>query len=128
MGTLYQVDGTTGQTRLIIQNGTTDPVSGTVGELHYRTDQDQLQVFDGVRFNAVLGGSLRNYDEKVNEVPNDVITAFTVDFPYVPTTTKVYLNGVSQERTVDYTESTPSSGQITFTSAPQTGEIGRAHV
>jgi hypothetical protein len=123
MGSLYQVDGATGQARIIIQNGVTNPVSGTLGELHYRSDEDQLQIYDGTLFKAVLGGSYRVYREKVNETPNGAITAFTVDNPYVNTTTEVYLNGVLQEITTDYTETNPATGTITFTVAPLTGAI-----
>lgn len=45
-------------------------------------------------------------------------TIFTVPYPYIPGSTEVYLNGLAQRATVDYTESDPSAGEITMTSAP----------
>lgn len=65
-----------------------------------------------------LGGGVHVTPQAVNETPNGSITAFTVSEAYTPGTTMVFLDGLLQERGVDYTESSPEDGEITFTSAP----------
>jgi len=110
---------------LVVHKGTSFPsLSGSdEGFLFYRTDLDQLNVYDGSAFKQVGGGGgVRVYCEKVNETPNGVIILFTVDNAYVPNTTMVTRNGVLLERNVDYTEQ-PSSKQITFIDAPATDSI-----
>lgn len=52
---------------------------------------------------------------------NGSATVFTIPFAYISGTTTVYKNGLVQRRNADYTESGPSSGQITFTVAPANG-------
>lgn len=53
--------------------------------------------------------------------PNGSTTVFSIPFPYISGTTQLYHNGLIQRLGTDYTESNPSIGQITLTSAPLTG-------
>lgn len=53
--------------------------------------------------------------------PDGVETVFTLNpssFAYIAGTTEVYVNGLLARPGVDYTESDPLSGEITFTTAP----------
>lgn len=53
--------------------------------------------------------------------PDGATTVFTLNpstFAYIGGTTEVYKNGLLQRRGVEYTESSPVDGEITFTSAP----------
>lgn len=50
--------------------------------------------------------------------PNGVTTSFFIPFVYIGGTTVVSINGLTQRLGVDYTESDPAAGQITFTTAP----------
>jgi hypothetical protein len=53
--------------------------------------------------------------------PDGVETVFTLNpssFAYIAGTTEVYVNGLLVRPGVDYTESDPLSGEITFTTAP----------
>jgi hypothetical protein len=43
--------------------------------------------------------------------------------PYVGGTAQVYLNGIAQQLGVVWTESNPSTGEITFVTAPLTGDV-----
>lgn len=45
-------------------------------------------------------------------------TVFAIPFGYIDGSTQVYLNGLLQREGIDYTESDPAAGEITFTSAP----------
>ena len=47
-----------------------------------------------------------------------VTTVFTIPFGYIASTTQVYLNGLLQRLTTDYTESDNVAGEITLVSAP----------
>lgn len=49
-----------------------------------------------------------------------VETVFAIQFGYVAGSTQVYLNGLLQRPTTDYTESDPVAGEITMTTAPET--------
>ncbi len=49
--------------------------------------------------------------------PDGVNTVFLMAFPYTSGTTQVYINGLIQNTSV-YTESDPSTGEITFYTAP----------
>lgn len=66
----------------------------------------------------------------VNENPTGTIngsnTSFTTQLgKYVANTLEVFINGVGQIRGTDYTETTPSSGTFTMTTAPATGQVMR---
>jgi hypothetical protein len=66
----------------------------------------------------------------VQETPsgtvNGTTTLFTVQLgKYVANTLEVYINGVQQTRTTDYTETSPGSGTFTMTTAPLTGQALR---
>lgn len=62
-----------------------------------------------------------------NEVPSGTIngsnTAFTTVKSYVAGTLEVYINGVKQQRTTHYTETTPASGTFSMSDAPITGDL-----
>lgn len=61
-----------------------------------------------------------------SEIPtgtiNGTTTVFTTARAYIAGSLEVYVDGVHQRRTTDYTETTPSSGTFTFVSAPLTGQ------
>jgi len=57
------------------------------------------------------------------EVPNGAIVIFTTTDPYVAGTLKVYRDQLSLQPTVDFVETTPSTGKFTLTVAPLTGEV-----
>ena len=48
-------------------------------------------------------------------------TVFQGSSDYTPDTTRVWLDGVKQQRGTDYTESDPQAGKITFGTAPGVG-------
>lgn len=53
------------------------------------------------------------------EDPDGSRTAFTLPQPYIGGTTQVYVNGLLQQVGVSYTESSPTTGQITLLWAPE---------
>lgn len=55
-----------------------------------------------------------------DEAPDGVRTVFSLpgDTGYIGSTSEVFKTGLLMQRGVDYSESDPSAGQITFTSAP----------
>lgn len=64
----------------------------------------------------------------VQETPtgtvNGTTTLFTVlQGKYVANTLEVFVNGIQQIKTTDYTETSPGSGTFTFVTAPTTGEV-----
>lgn len=71
------------------------------------------------------GSSSFVYGEQVNETPTGSLAVFTVDNAYIAGSTQVYVDGQLQQRGAgnDYTESTPSTGEITFTYNPASGSI-----
>jgi hypothetical protein len=52
--------------------------------------------------------------------PNGVTDVFTLPDVYIPGSTGVFINGLRQRRSVDYTES--AAAQISFTSPPGTAD------
>lgn len=54
--------------------------------------------------------------------PDGVLTTFTIPFPYIGGTLKVFLNGLLQARST-YTESDPATGEFTFDVAPESDDI-----
>ena len=55
---------------------------------------------------------------------NGVNTAFSVqNASYQGSSLQVFINGLSQARTIHFSEGSPSTGTFTFTSAPVTGDI-----
>lgn len=70
---------------------------------------------------TVLGGDgIYRQPQKAyvpNEAPDGSRTVFTI-VPYIAGTTIVYLDGLIQRPTTDYSESSPGTGAVTFTSAP----------
>lgn len=66
----------------------------------------------------------------VQETPTGTVNGSTTLFTvlqgkYVANTLEVYLNGLQQTKTTDYTETSPGSGTFTFTTAPATGQALR---
>jgi hypothetical protein len=130
MGTLFEIDHSTGVVdfkekgteNFVMEQGASTPVSGVEGRLFWRTDIKQPLVHDGTDYKAILGGSFRVYNETPAGAVNDVNTVFTTANSYVTGTTIVTRNGLTMKPGgVDYTETTPASGTITFTVAPTTG-------
>lgn len=108
-GTIYQVRSIVGSSSIQVT------YNGTSGNLELATITGSTGVV--VAPNFVVR-------ERVNQTPNGVITAFTVDFAPIPGTEHVYVNGVlmNQGTGNDYTI---SSLTITFEAGaiPQTGDI-----
>lgn len=69
--------------------------------------------------NAMFGSF---YQDVPSPATNGVVTIFTIPFAYVPGTAQVYKDRLLVTKNVDYTESNPATGQITFTTAP-TGSL-----
>jgi hypothetical protein len=68
----------------------------------------------------------------VNETPTGLVnssnTLFTtLQSKYVANTLEVFINGLQQARTTDYTETSPAAGTFTFTIAPATGDVVRVN-
>lgn len=66
----------------------------------------------------------------VNETPSGTVNGSTTVFTvlqgkYVANTLEVYLNGLQQIKTTDFTETSPGSGTFTMTTAPATGQVLR---
>lgn len=61
------------------------------------------------------------------EVPTGAVngsnTVFTVSNAFVTGSTQVYQNGLLKKLGTNYTETDPSSGEITFTVAPTGGDV-----
>jgi hypothetical protein len=61
-----------------------------------------------------------------NETPtpatNGIQLVFTTANPYVAGSLKVYIDGLRQIKTTDYTETLPSAGTFTMTIAPESIE------
>lgn len=64
-------------------------------------------------------------DETPGGLVDGINMAFNTLFAYKPTSLEVYLNGVKQTRTVDYTEG--ANTLFTMLAAPQTGDIIRVN-
>lgn len=64
-----------------------------------------------------------------NETPTGLVdgsnTIFTTATAYIGLSLEVYINGLQQNRTNDYAETTPGSGVFTFVVAPLTGDAVR---
>jgi len=56
------------------------------------------------------------------EVPNGVIVLFTTPEPYEAGTLKVWRDQLTLQPGIDFTETSPTAGTYTLTSAPETGE------
>lgn len=56
------------------------------------------------------------------EQPNGSRTLFSIPFPYLAGTLRVYLNGLIQRRQVEYVEEDPASGEFRFYTAPLAGD------
>lgn len=91
------------------------PVAGDILLVDYETSTTQF----------LNGTASLIYNEQVNETPNGSTTVFTVDRAYIPGTTLVFRDGqlMFPGSGNDYTESDPTTGQITFTTAPVAGSI-----
>lgn len=66
-------------------------------------------------------------DESVTGLVNSSNTAYTTARAYIAGSLEVYINGLKQMRTTDYTETTPGSGIFTMIVAPITGDIIRVN-
>lgn len=132
MGTLFEVSHSTGSvnfkqkgtSNLVLEKGTSFPGSPSDGQTFYRTDLTQLYIYDNglATWKTQAGGSLRIFNETPTGLVNGSNTVFTTANAYVAGTTVVTRNGlVLQPGGVDYTETTPSTGTITFVTAPSSG-------
>lgn len=132
MGTLFEVDGTTGvvsfkqkgTSQFVLEKGTSFPGSPSDGQQFYRTDLTQLYIYDNASttWRTQAGGSLRIWNETPSGTVNGSNTVFTTATAYVTGTTQVTRDGLMlKPGGVDYTETSPSAGTITFVTAPTTG-------
>ncbi len=80
---------------------------------------------NGVLFNGSADVVVSAAMDHIGEVPTGSVngsnTVFTTAASYVGSTISVYVNGIRQKKTTDYTES--SATTITFTTAPSTGDV-----
>lgn len=88
------------------------------------TTGDDLWV-DYVRSDSVAvgGTSERNTNEEPTGLVNGTNLIFTTSEPFISGSVEVFLNGMKQDLTTHYTES--GASQITFVTAPQTGDSVR---
>lgn len=70
----------------------------------------------------VVGGNSLVSDEVPTGTVNGTNKVFTTAQGYVGATLQVFINGVKQKRTVDFVETTPSTGTFTMDEAPLTGD------
>lgn len=77
----------------------------------------------------IVSGAINNVGTNsliTNETPTGTVngstTAFTTARAYIGSSLEVYINGLSQKRGTDYTETTPGSGIFTMATAPLTGD------
>lgn len=61
------------------------------------------------------------YQGEPTPTPDGAEVVFTTPFGYISGTTEVYLDGLHQRRGIEYTESSPEAGEITFVVAPTGG-------
>lgn len=73
------------------------------------------QIVNNESTSAIYGAE---YFDSPSPATDGVTTAFTIPFPYIAESTDVLLNGLSQRVGVDYMESDPPGGEITFLAAP----------
>ena len=66
-------------------------------------------------------------NQAVTPAPDGVTTTFYAPDAYEPRTLIVTLNGLVQTPGEDFTETSPSGGSFTFTYAPPSGSVIRAH-
>lgn len=93
----------------------TAPATGTVLLVDY---------FIGGTINNIGTNSLIT-DETPSGSVNSSNTVFTAARAYIATSLEVYVNGLKQYRTTDFTETIPGSGIFTFLTAPLTGDVVR---
>jgi hypothetical protein len=129
MGSLYQVDSTglvqfkqKGTEQLVLEQGTSFPATPVSGQVFYRTDLVQLYIYNGTTWNTQAGGSLRIYNETPSGTVGSGNTLFTAAAAYVAGSTVLTRDGlVMKPGGVDYTETSPSAGTVTFVTAPVAG-------
>ena len=75
------------------------------------------------KVNSVMDTTRFKFNQTPVETPNSVITVFTLpnSDTYVSGLIEVYLDGLQQIKTTDYSETTSST--ITMVIAPATGEV-----
>lgn len=92
----------------------TPPATGTILSVNYRVGSSSEY---SVGTNSFISG----------EVPSGTVNGtnliFTIARGYIANTTEVYINGLKQQRSVDYTETNSGTGTITMVAAPRTGDV-----
>jgi hypothetical protein len=63
------------------------------------------------------------YRDTPTPATDGLTTVFAIPFSYISGTSSVYLNGLFQARGTDYTESSPTTGTFTFTTAPDAADV-----
>lgn len=91
----------------------TAPITGTVLLVGYNVNNGT----NTVGTNSII----------TDEVPTGTVNGATVIFTtaraYIGGTLEVYINGLKQTRVTHFTETTPSSGTLTMSDAPLTGDV-----
>lgn len=101
-------------------------VDGSVGSAELGTDSvTTIKITDAnvttakLAANAVTGAKISYIAQTVTGTPNGVLTTFTTSVAATAASLLVFVNGIRQRPTTDYTY---SGSTITFTTAPETGD------
>lgn len=84
-------------------------------------------VMRGMVIDESWGTSSFVSDETPTGLVNSSNTSYSASGSYTSGTLEVFINGLKQIRNTDYTETTPSTGAFTMTTAPTTGDIIRVN-
>lgn len=80
-----------------------------------------MEIADDAAYNSVIS------DATPSGTVDSSNTAFSATTPYTAGTLEIFINGLKQIRNTDYTESNPTTGAFTMTTAPVTGDIIRVN-
>lgn len=76
---------------------------------------------------ATVGSNSFSTGEAVSGTVNGTNTVFTTANAYAGSSLEVYINGLLQYRTTDYTETNAAAGTFTFVDAPKTNDVIRVN-
>jgi len=91
--------------------------------LKSRPGQQVSGTYAGVNNDSVNPEYGSYYQGIPTPAPDGGTLVFTIPFSYISNTVIAYLNGIAQRANIDFTESDPAAGQVTFTSAPLVTDV-----
>lgn len=86
-----------------------------------------VNIMRGMEIDESWGTNSFVSDATPSGLVNSSNTVYTVPSAYASGTMEVFINGLKQIRDTDYTETNPTAGSLTMTTAPTTGDIVRVN-